>query len=148
MLYHGPRNPLPEGHGPMQLVKLINAAPCPLIISRGNCDAQIDLELLEWPLNYPYAFVKMDNLRILLSHGDLGEEQLQRWAKEFEVQLVISGHTHQYRLEKVEGVVYLNPGSPALPKGGPPSVGVVEEGVAKIISLTAGSILAEMKIGD
>jgi hypothetical protein len=148
VLYHGPRNPLPQGHGPMRLVELLNASPWPVVISQGNCDAQIDLELLSWPVNQPYALVKIEGLKILLSHGHLGEVQLERWAQKFGAQLVVSGHTHQYKLMERGGVVFLNPGSPSLPKGGPPSIAVVEAGVAKIISLEDGSTLAMLALGS
>lgn len=148
VLYHGPRNPLPQGHGPMRLVELLDASPWPIVISQGNCDAQIDLELLSWPVNHPYALVETCGLKILLSHGHLGEEQLERWAQKFGAQLVVSGHTHQYKLIEREGIVFLNPGSPSLPKGGPPSIAVVENEVARIISLEDGSTLATMTIGS
>lgn len=144
VLYHGPRNPLPEGHGPMRLVKLLNASPWPLVISQGNCDAQIDLELLDWPVNQPYALITTSEMKILLSHGQVGEDQLLAWADKFGAKLVVSGHTHQAKLSKKGEHVFLNPGSPALPKGGPASVAVVEDGKAKVIAIADGSILAEL----
>jgi putative phosphoesterase len=147
VLYHGPRNPLPEGHGPMRLVELMNNSPWPIVICQGNCDAEIDLELLNWPVNQPYALLTLGGMKILLSHGQVGEAVLLAWAEKFSAKLVVSGHTHQSKLEKRGQTVFLNPGSPALPKGGPASVATVEDGVAKIIAIDDGSILAELAVG-
>jgi hypothetical protein len=146
VLYHGPRNPLPPGHGPLKLVELLNDSPWPLVISKGNCDAEIDLELLAWPVNQLYAFVPLPEVKILLSHGQVGEEQLLAWAEKFGAELVVSGHTHRAKLEKIGPVVFLNPGSPSLPKDGPSSVATLEDGVIGIISLSDGKVLAKMKI--
>jgi putative phosphoesterase len=39
LLYHGPRNPLPDGHGPQKVVELFNNYKDVVIAVRGNCDA-------------------------------------------------------------------------------------------------------------
>ena len=146
VLYHGPRNPLPEGHGPMKLVELMNASPWPVVLAKGNCDAEIDLDLLKWPVNEPNALVTLSGLKIILSNSHAGEEQLLRWAESFDADLVVSGHTHQAKLEKKDGIILLNPGSAALPKGGPASAAVLEEGMLKVIALADGKTLAELAL--
>ena len=42
-LYHGPRNPLPAGHGPMGVVEALAPYKDRIVAVRGNCDAEIDL---------------------------------------------------------------------------------------------------------
>jgi predicted phosphodiesterase len=42
ILYHGPRNDLPERYDPKGVVKLLNALPVKPYAVRGNCDAEID----------------------------------------------------------------------------------------------------------
>ncbi len=44
VLYHGPKNPLPEGYGPRELSEAMNASPVPLLFAQGNCDAEEDAE--------------------------------------------------------------------------------------------------------
>ena len=42
LLYHGPRNPLPEGYAPADVAKLLNEYADRIIAVRGNCDAEVD----------------------------------------------------------------------------------------------------------
>ena len=42
VLYHGPRNPLPEGHNPQGAAKALNTIKDKIIAVRGNCDADIE----------------------------------------------------------------------------------------------------------
>ena len=49
VLYHGPRNPLPEGHNPKGVAEVLNGIKDKIIAVRGNCDAEIDQMLLEFP---------------------------------------------------------------------------------------------------
>lgn len=42
LLYHGPRNPLPEGYEPPAVAKLLNDMADELLCVRGNCDAEVD----------------------------------------------------------------------------------------------------------
>ena len=53
LLYHGPRNPLPEGHNPQKCVEVLDALRDKTVAVRGNCDAAIDQVLLPfpWPLS-------------------------------------------------------------------------------------------------
>ena len=41
LLYHGPRNPLPEGYEPPAVAKLLNDMADELLCVRGNCDGHI-----------------------------------------------------------------------------------------------------------
>ena len=42
ILYHGPRNDLPEGHAPKKVIELLNAVKTQLLCVRGNCDTEVD----------------------------------------------------------------------------------------------------------
>ena len=50
LLYHGPRNPLPEGYAPAQVAKLLNGYADRITAVRGNCDAEVDQMVLEFPV--------------------------------------------------------------------------------------------------
>ena len=117
LLYHGPKNPLVEGYGPPALAEAINAAPVPVVVARGNCDSPVDQLVIDTPIQAPYAFVQLDDLRILAHHGDgLSDEEKAQWAASWQLDVFITGHTHIRELTRHEQTIFLNPGSPAIPK--------------------------------
>lgn len=149
VLYHGPRNPLPQGYAPRELAALINKAPLPVVIARGNCDADVDQVLLSWPLQAPYAFLQIEGLRILVNHGHGMEPgAIQAQAQRFQVQLFIYGHTHIPELKVENGIVYLNPGSPSLSKdkGRRSTVALLENGLVSLIDLHTGESMLSVSL--
>ena len=42
LLYHGPRNDLPDRYAPKEVIRLLNESPLTPLCVRGNCDAEID----------------------------------------------------------------------------------------------------------
>ena len=50
ILYHGPRNPLPEDYAPQSVLAELTAVKDRIICVRGNCDAEIDVALLPFPV--------------------------------------------------------------------------------------------------
>lgn len=118
ILYHGPKNPIPEGYSPKELADSINTYKKPLIITRGNCDSEVDQSLLKVPIFSPYAVFFVDGLRILIHHGD---KDLNDWVfsleENYRFDIVISGHTHIPLLKVQNNVLFINPGSPSIPLG-------------------------------
>jgi hypothetical protein len=118
ILYHGPKNPIPQGYSPKELAIKINNYKRPLIIVKGNCDSDVDQSLINIPILSPYAVIWIDGLKILLHHGD---KNLNDWIFSLEpdqrFHIVISGHTHIPSIKQEKGVVFLNPGSPSIPLG-------------------------------
>lgn len=114
LLYHGPRNPLPEGYNPKEVAALLNSYKTKLLTVRGNCDAEVDQMLLQYPMMEDYELVEVNGHRCLLTHGHLfSEDRLPRLP--FEIYL--SGHTHVPVLEKRDNsIIYCNPGSVTFPK--------------------------------
>lgn len=49
ILYHGPRNDLPEGYAPKEVIELLNAMKGRIISVRGNCEAEVDQMVLSFP---------------------------------------------------------------------------------------------------
>lgn len=79
-LYHGPRNPLPEGHGPMGVVEALRPYGDKIVAVRGNCDADVDLMMLDFvKIEDEYAVVEDSfetangtcTYRLFLSHGHI-----------------------------------------------------------------------------
>lgn len=123
---YGPRNPLPEGYAPGDLVKAINGLSIPMIIAQGNCDSEVDQAALNVPLLSPYAFVYVAGKKIMVNHGHkLSDEEKIQLAKRLNIDIFVVGHTHLPKLERLEKMILLNPGSPALPKGSP-TAGTIE----------------------
>jgi len=150
ILYHGPRNPMPAGYAPAALAELMNHAPAPIIIARGNCDSDVDQLVLEYPIQAPYAVVVIDGMRIIVNHGDeFGLENpvpgIARVAEKYAVNLYVCGHTHAPLLERAGDSLIMNPGSPALPKAtsGEPiaTVGLIEDDIVRIMTLDGRMIL-------
>ena len=71
ILYHGPRNPLPEGHNPKKVAELLNSYADQLICCRGNCDAEVDQMVLNFPVLADFAFVVDEGIKIFCSHGHI-----------------------------------------------------------------------------
>jgi putative phosphoesterase len=145
-LYHGPRNPLPDGYQPAKLAQTINAFPRPVICAQGNCDAEVDQFLLDLPLQSPYAQVFTPVWRILIHHGHRSTpDTAPTWTNRFN--LIISGHTHLPELIRRGETVLLNPGSPALPKTAAqiPTIALIDGPVIQLINLETGGIISELK---
>ena len=108
ILYHGPRNPLPEEYSPKQVIEMLSEIKQKIICVRGNCDAEIDLTVLPFPVP-DYAWVYADGLNICLSHGHRAVPPLS------ETDIYLTGHTH-VPLKQTGEYIHLNPGSVSLPK--------------------------------
>lgn len=146
VLYHGPRNPLVQGYRPPELAERINSSPVPVLIARGNCDAEVDQLVLEWPIQSSMVLVQTPHLRLIASHGHRWDKvEMVELARRYRADVFVFGHTHVPVLEEVEGIILLNPGSPALPKGQEgPTVGLIQEDSVCLKSLEGGKILARM----
>lgn len=116
LLYHGPRNPLPEGWGPKETAALLNENAHRILAVRGNCDAEVDQMMLSFPIMSEYALLCMDGRRFFATHGHRVGFDAPPPLQAGDV--LLQGHTHIARLERVGQQVYANPGSVSLPKGG------------------------------
>ncbi|MCS7234327.1 MAG: phosphodiesterase [Synergistetes bacterium] len=148
ILYHGPRNPFPERHDPKGLAQAINSLQIPLLVARGNCDADVDQLAIDFPILNPYIIYDLGGFRVFAHHGhSLSEEEIMKFVTKLGVKLVVSGHTHKFHLEKKNGIWFFNPGSPSLPKSEEgPTVGLVENDVLKLLSLRDGRVLREVSL--
>jgi putative phosphoesterase len=151
ILYHGPRNPLPGGHNPKQVAAVLNAFKERVIAVRGNCDAEVDQLLLEFPCMSDYALLSDGPRLFFLTHGHLYDNQHLPFSLKAGT-VCLSGHTHIWRLEKSGGLIHCNPGSVSLPKSAapdgtpPPSYAIYNNGHLGVYSLDTGAPLAEEKL--
>ncbi len=141
ILYHGPRNPLPEGYAPQEVVALLNPLKSEILAARGNCDSEVDQMLLEFPIMGDSAQLQLENRRLVLTHGHLEGPGV---ALPLKGEIRLSGHTHIPVLEIKEGVCFFNPGSISLPKGGnPPSYGIIDSAASDGWSLSVKALETE-----
>ena len=59
ILYHGPRNDLPEGYAPKEVIEMLNAMKDEILCVRGNCEAEVDQMVLEFPVLADYAIIDL-----------------------------------------------------------------------------------------
>jgi hypothetical protein len=142
VLYHGPRNPLPDGYNPRELAEAINRLEVPFIAAAGNCDAPIDQVLICVPIQSPYALFCTNKFRVLVNHGhEKSEEELLGLSAKWGINILVTGHTHVKRLEKKNGIIMVNPGSCALPKDSIPSAAVMDEREIKLINIENKNVI-------
>ena len=140
ILYHGPRNALPEGYAPMEVAQLLNARAEHIVAVRGNCDAEVDQMVLDFPCMADYTVLEGESMRLFLTHGHVyGPSNLPKLPKGGKPWALCSGHTHVKVLREQDGVTLLNPGSVSLPKDGSRSYAVYENGAFTLKLLESGS---------
>jgi putative phosphoesterase len=143
LLYHGPRNPLPEGHDPKATVVLLNSYKDKIIAIRGNCDAEVDQMVLDFPMMSDFSWLVADGRRIFLTHGHL-------WSPENMPPLTagdtfVYGHVHRPKAYTDEnGINIWNPGSCSLPKQSDrPTYATFEDNTFRVFELNDTCILEQ-----
>ncbi len=112
ILYHGPRNDLPMGYNPKGVIKLLNEFKDKIICVRGNCDAEVDAMVLDFPIMDDVRTISDDKCFICATHGHHAED----YHTLSKGRILLCGHTHIPACDKKEDFVYLNPGSVSIPK--------------------------------
>ncbi len=114
LLYHDPRNDLPEEYAPKVVITMLNAKKKNILCVRGNCDAEVDQMVLEFPILADYCMLDLGTKLVYATHGHLtSAEQLPPLR---EGDLFLQGHTHVPMNEVKNGIRCMNPGSVSLPK--------------------------------
>ena len=116
LLYHGPRNDLPDEYAPKQVIAMLNEVKEQLLCVRGNCEAEVDQMVLEFPVMADYCALMWENHVVYATHGHIhGEGNPPLMATPG---LLLCGHTHVPCCNRHETFTYLNPGSASIPKNG------------------------------
>lgn len=127
ILYHGPRNDLPKEYAPKEVIAMLNEQKNEIYAVRGNCEAEVDQMVLQFPVLADYCVLPLREKVIYATHGHVYNEGNLPPMKENDI--LLHGHTHVLKAEKREGYYLLNPGSVSIPKeGNVPSYGVLEDG--------------------
>lgn len=136
LLYHGPRNDLPRDYAPKRVIPLLNALADRIIAVRGNCDAEVDQMVLDFPVMADYATLFDETGReLFLTHGHVFGAGMHNSVDHApalpEGSALVYGHTHIKVNEASEarpGLWLFNPGSVSIPKDGTHSYGIYEGG--------------------
>ncbi len=146
ILYHGPRNDLPDGYAPRAVIAALSPYADRITCVRGNCDAEVDQMVLPFPIMAETATLSVDGRAWFLAHGHrAGANPTENDLPLLPAgSVVLTGHTHIPTLEKnADGVWLINPGSTSIPKGGfPASYALYEDGHMTILGL-AGEVVME-----
>nr|WP_302595115.1 phosphodiesterase [uncultured Cellulosilyticum sp.] len=144
ILYHGPRNPIPEGHNPKGVVELLNPLADKIIACRGNCEAEVDQMLLEFPCLSDYSLAFDEGVRLFATHGHL--YTASNFPKSGGKEIFLYGHTHLWELKKEDNILVCNPGSITLPKESRPHTYATFENGEMAIFTIEGDKLASLSI--
>ena len=110
ILYHGPRNELPEVYSPKAVLAMLDTVKESVICVGGNCDAEIDKALLPFPVLSDLGVIFVDDINIYFAHGHKDAPNLLKG------DVYLTGHTHVQLNTHENGYYHLNPGSISLPK--------------------------------
>lgn len=114
VLYHGPRNDLPQEYAPKAVIEMLNSIKNEIISVRGNCDTEVDQMVLEFPVLADYAYITDENTTVFATHGHVYNTSKLPPMKNGDI--LLHGHTHVPVCEVHEGYTYINPGSVSIPK--------------------------------
>ncbi|WP_058985631.1 phosphodiesterase [Hugonella massiliensis] len=143
LLYHGPRNDLPRGYAPKQVLAMLNTLADHVVAVRGNCDAEVDQMVLDFPMMADYAVIADGGFQMLCTHGHLPSPD--RVPAPPQGGALLYGHTHVKMNEPLDvrmpdgsvvpTVRMLNPGSVSIPKDGSNSFAVYQDGEFELRNL-------------
>jgi len=126
ILYHGPRNDLPEEYNPRQVTAMLNQHKEIIYAVRGNCEAEVDQMMLEFPVLADYALLPLGSRMVFITHGHIFNRDHLPPMKKGDI--LLHGHTHVPACEESGGCICMNPGSVSIPKNGTPRGYMILEG--------------------
>lgn len=139
ILYHGPRNDLPKEYAPKEVIGMLNSLKSEILAVRGNCEAEVDQMVLEFPVLADYGILVLNGLTFYTTHGHVYHPECLPPMKKGDI--LIYGHTHLLRAEALGDYYVVNPGSISIPKGGnPPTYGILDEKVFKILDFAGDTV--------
>lgn len=114
VLYHGPRNDLPDGYNPKEVIEMLNGIKDDILCVRGNCDTEVDQMVLQFPILADYALLAVPEYTIFATHGHRYSGANPPPLHEGDI--LLCGHTHIPACEDHGRFFCLNPGSVSIPK--------------------------------
>ncbi len=116
VLYHGPRNDLPQEYAPKEVIAMLNGMKDEILCVRGNCDTEVDQMVLDFPILADYALITTEKHTIYATHGHVFNENNLPPLRSGDI--LLHGHTHVPKCTAHDTYTYMNPGSVSIPKEG------------------------------
>ena len=127
LLYHGPRNDLPQGYAPKEVIAQLSGVKDKVFCVRGNCEAEVDQMVLPFPVLADCCLLEQKGRVIFATHGHHYHLENPPLLQPGDV--LLHGHTHIPAKDNSLGFWYLNPGSVSIPKeNSPHSYMTLEDG--------------------
>ena len=114
--YHGPRNNLSQEYEPMKVAQILNSLKDKLSVVKGNCDAEVDQWLVDFPIISEMGCIMIDGISMYITHGH--KYNYENKPPMCPHDILIFGHTHVPFAEDCEDGIFINPGSVSIPKEG------------------------------
>lgn len=106
---------MPRDYAPKEVAAMLNEARNELLCVRGNCEAEVDQMMLDFPVMAEYMILYLDDRMVFATHGHVFNREHLPALKKGDI--LLNGHTHVPAIQRMEeGILYLNPGSVAIPK--------------------------------
>ena len=145
ILYHGPRNNLPDEYNPSEVVSILNELKDQIIAIRGNCDAEVDLMVLDFLIE-ENKWIDINGNKLFLTHGHkYNKQNIVEYDKKY---YMICGHYHINEFVKANQVACINLGSLSIPKDGHHSYGILDNGLYKSYDLFSDTTIIEVNLND
>jgi len=125
---------------PEKLKEQLAHSPIPLLCIRGNCDTRS---------SEPDELTgELFGKKFYMCHGQecTSDRAIAALAKQHQASILIYGHTHQWRLEKIGELIIINPGSPTLPDiNNYLTVAILDQDKISILDISNGHTLATLE---
>ena len=145
LLYHGPRNDLPEDYAPKRVIAMLNEVADHVLCVRGNCEAEVDQMVLAFPVMADYAALFLDGRTVYCTHGHVYNPDRLPPLRPGDA--LLFGHTHVPGFWLRDGVACANPGSTSIPKqDSPHSYALLEDSELRWKDLSTGETYRRERI--
>lgn len=125
MYYIGPRNEQTKEQN-IDLVKdTLTSFAEKLIAIRGNCDADVDLKVSDFPICSDLALISVDGIDLYLTHGNVYNKNSTR--KFYNKGVLLYGHEHIPYIETIGDMTFVCVGSISYAKNDNPETYAVYE---------------------
>ena len=122
---------LPKEYAPKEVIRLLNERKNQIYAVRGNCEAEVDQMVLDFPVMADYCILAIDGKTLYATHGHIYNKD--NLPPMMDGDILIHGHTHVLKAENMGNYILLNPGSVSIPKeGNPPTYAILENGIFTI----------------
>ena len=140
LYYNGPRNTLTEEYNPGEVVQILNSLKDKIRCTKGNCDSDVDEKVSDFEFE-EYIEMNINGVDFFFSHGN--KYNMDNVPPTGDV--VIYGHLHTGFIQEEYGMIFANPGSISLPKGGTKNSYLVIDEKEIILKDIFGEVISRRK---